>query len=59
MMNNVAANSIAIIIPHVFSWASEAEVSTLFINTKEDIVLQNTLIYLGHPQLVKPLEMDN
>ena len=39
--------------------ASEAECATIFINTREAIVLRTTLEEMVHPKPATPMQVDN
>jgi hypothetical protein len=57
--NNGAILTISQIIKNVMASAAEAECGALFINTKEAVVLRNTLEEMGHPQPATPVQVDN
>ncbi len=58
-INNGAVLNISQIIKAVMSSATEAELSTLFINAKTAVSMQRTLKELGHPQPRTPNQTDN
>ena len=49
----------SIILPHVMTSSVEAEIESIYHNTKTLIPLHQTLIALGHPQPPTPLQTDN
>jgi hypothetical protein len=57
--NNCAILTIAQIIKAVMSSAAEAEVGALYINCREAIPAHHTLKFMGHPQPLTPMQMDN
>jgi hypothetical protein len=57
--NNRAILNISQIICAVMSSAVEAELGTLFINAKTEVLMQQTLKELGHPQSLTPMQTDN
>jgi hypothetical protein len=57
--NNSAILTIAQIIKAVMSSAPEAEVGALYINCREAILARHTLKFMGHPQPLTPMQMDN
>ena len=57
--NNGSILSTSTIMRHVMASAAEAECGALFNNTKEGVVLRNTLIEMGHPQPPTPVQVDN
>lgn len=50
---------LAKIIKNVMASAAEAEVASLFLNTREALPIRQCLIELGHPQLATPMKTDN
>ncbi len=54
--NNGAVLNILQIIQAVMSFAAEAELGALFINTKTAILMRQTLVELGHPQPRTPMQ---
>ena len=58
-INNGAVLNISQIIRAVMSSTVEAELGALFINAKTAVLLQQTLIKLGHPQPRTPMQTDN
>ena len=59
MMDNGSVQVIATTIHYVMSSESKAEVSALFINKKEGIMIQNHLKQLGHQLSANQLQTDN
>ncbi|KAL7485624.1 hypothetical protein ACHAW6_011216 [Cyclotella cf. meneghiniana] len=57
--NNGAILTIVQIIKAVMSLAAEAELGTLYINTRKVIPLCHLLIEMGHPQPPTPIQTDN
>jgi hypothetical protein len=57
--NNGAILTIAQIIKAVMSLAAEAEVGALYVNCREAIPARHTLEFMGHPQPLTPMQMDN
>jgi hypothetical protein len=57
--NNGAILTIAQIIKAVMSSAAEAEVGALYINCIEAIPAHHTLKFMGHPQPLAPMQMNN
>ena len=51
--------NIKLIIKVVMTLAAEAEIRAIFINTRESVPQQMTLVKMGHPQLRKPIQTDN
>jgi hypothetical protein len=49
----------SVILCNVMASAAEAKVGALFVNAQEGTVLRTTLIELGHPQPLTPLQSDN
>ena len=58
-MLNDTLHTISSIIRHVLSSATEAELAALFINAKEAVIIRQTLIDMGWPQLSTPIQTDN
>jgi hypothetical protein len=50
---------ISAILKHVMSSAAEAEIGSVFLNTKEATILRTTLEEMGHPQPPTPLQTYN
>jgi hypothetical protein len=57
--NNGTIFTIVQIIKAVMSSAAEAEVEALYINCREAIPTCHTLEFMGHPQPLTPMQMDN
>jgi hypothetical protein len=57
--NNGAVLNISQIIKAVMSSAAEAELGALFINAKTAVSMRQTLVELGHPQPLTPMQTDN
>jgi hypothetical protein len=57
--NNGAVLNISQIIKAVMSSAAEAELGALFINAKAAVSMRHTLVELGHPQPLTPMQTDN
>jgi hypothetical protein len=57
--NNGAILTIAQIIKVVMSFAAEAEVGALSINCRDAISACHSLEFMGHPQSLTPMQMDN
>jgi len=57
--NNGAVLNISQIIKSVMSSAAEAELGALFINAKTAVSMRQTLVELGHPQPLTPMQTDN
>jgi hypothetical protein len=43
----------------MMSLAAKAEVGALYINCREAIPIRHTLEFMGHPQPLTPMQMDN
>jgi hypothetical protein len=56
---NGALLIISTVLKHIMSSAAEAEIGSLFLNSKEATVLRTILEEMGHPQPPKPLQTDN
>ncbi len=57
--NNGAILTISQIIKAVMSSAAEAKIGALYINSKEAILAQHALEFLGHKQPPTPMQTDN
>ena len=57
--NNGAVVNISQIIKAAMSSAAEAELGALFINAKTAVSMRQTLIELGHPYPLTPMQTDN
>jgi hypothetical protein len=57
--NNGAILNISQISKAVMSSAAEAELGALFINAKTAVLMRQTLVKLGHPQPLTPMQTDN
>jgi hypothetical protein len=58
-LNNCAILTIAQIIKVVMSSAAEAKMGALYINCRKAIPARHTLKFMGHPQSLTPMQMDN
>jgi hypothetical protein len=58
-VTNDAILIISTILKHVMSSGAEAEIGSVFLNSKEATILRTTLEEIGHPQPPTPLQSDN
>jgi hypothetical protein len=58
-LTNGAILIISTILKHMMSSAAEAEIGSVFMNTKEATIFLTTLEEMGHPQPPTPLQTDN
>ena len=56
---NVPIHTVSNILRNVMSSSREAKVAALFHNSKDGIMIRNTLIEMGHPQPPTPVQTDN
>ena len=56
---NVAIYTLCTILKHKAASAAEAELGSLFLNTKQAKILRITLAEMGHPQPPTPIHCDN
>ena len=57
--NNGAVLNVTQIIKAVMTSAAEAEIGSMFINAREAVSQQMTLVEMGHPQPRTPMQTDN
>ena len=54
MMNNVEAHVVSTTIRNIITSAAEAKIAALYLNTKENVIIRNTLEETVHPQPATP-----
>ena len=58
-MNNGTVHVVSTIIHNVMSLSAKDDIAVLYLNTKDDVVIWNTLEYMGHSQPETPLWTEN